>query len=137
MQANRTDEPAETFRAYLRAHEVFDWDGMRSFLSPGARMWYNYRTDKPDGLSADEALGEIEHLTSVPSEMEFIFDRPWMETTDQFAVQLTCRAKTRAGATFLVPAIFMGRVDGDGKITEYQEFLDPTAMSTLFVALAE
>lgn len=133
---SQTIGPAETFRRYLRAHEVFDWDGMRAFLAADAHMWYNYRTDKPDGISAEEALSEIQHLTSVLSEMEFIFDRPSMETADQFAVQLTCRAKTHAGATFLVPAIFMGRVNIDGKITEYQEFLDPSAMSTLFAALA-
>lgn len=124
--------PVETFRRYLTAHQSFDWDGMRVFLAPSARMWYNYRTDLPDGLAAEDAFVEIQKLTSVLDSMEFMFDRPNMETDTEFAVQLTCRATTKSGKTFFVPVMYMGRLDGQGKIAGYEEYLDPSAMADLF-----
>jgi hypothetical protein len=127
-------DAAEIFRRYLTVHARFDFTTCRAMLAPDARIYYNYRS-VDQTFSVAEAYSTIEGMVSWLRSMRFAFDRPFISTPTQFALQTTAHAVTRGGAALTTPVVYMGRVDGQGLITEYQEFLDPAAMAPLFAEM--
>jgi hypothetical protein len=131
-----TPDPKSVMERYLELHAVFDFDGMRSCLSPDVKIWYN--TMPGAGFfGVEDAIARIQGMTAFLDEMEFIFDRTGFSAGSQFALEVTCRAKTKGGTEFFCPAAFIGSVNADGRLSAYNEFIDPAPMAPLLTEIAQ
>ncbi|MEZ5559119.1 MAG: nuclear transport factor 2 family protein [Pseudomonadales bacterium] len=113
----------ELAEVFLRAIERADKQAIRACYAENARIWHNF-----DGVhqTVEENLATLEWLTSVVSDRRYEIVR--IEALpDGFLLQYVMNGTLKDGKRLVMPACVICTVT-QGRITQLQEYLDPTRM---------
>jgi ketosteroid isomerase-like protein len=109
------------------AIEAGDVDAVRSIYAPDAVIWHNH-----DGVeqSVDENLRVLRWMVRSCSDVRYTEVRR-SSTDTGFVQQHVLRLVSPAGEALAIPACIVGTVDGDGRITRIDEYLDSAQIGRL------
>ncbi len=112
---------------FFAAIEAGDLEAVRSAYAPDARIWHNH-----DGVTqtVDDNLVVLAWMASNLRDLRYEEVRR-QPTPSGFVQQHVLRATLPGGGAFELPACIVIDLDGDGRITRLDEYLDSAAVAVL------